>query len=116
MPRPLRIEYPGAAYHVMARGNQGQSLFGDDRDRVRFLESLGESCAKTGWRIHVKGSVLEIWSKGDAWSQQFLQDAQAYSHDLRSGNDLTGDAAILAADCDQLEGGSGDLVLDYLLQ
>ena len=27
--RPLRIEYPGATYHVMARGNQGRSLFAD---------------------------------------------------------------------------------------
>jgi putative transposase len=50
--RPLRIEYPGAAYHVMARGNQGQVIFRDDADRKRFLETLTESCEKTGWRIH----------------------------------------------------------------
>lgn len=29
--------------HVMARGNQGQPLFGDDQDRRRFLEALGEA-------------------------------------------------------------------------
>lgn len=52
MARPLRIEYPGAAYHVMARGNQGQTIFQDDQDRQRFLETLQESCEKTGWRIH----------------------------------------------------------------
>ena len=52
MPRPLRIEYPGAAYHVMARGNQGRAIFEDDKDRQRFLETLGEACAKTGWRVH----------------------------------------------------------------
>jgi putative transposase len=51
MPRPLRIEYPGAAYHVMARGNQGNLIFQDDRDRKRFLETLQESCEKTGWLI-----------------------------------------------------------------
>src|ERR1043166_3252315 len=52
MARPLRIEYPGAAYHVMARGNQGRAIFKDDQDRKRFLETLAESCEKTGWHIH----------------------------------------------------------------
>jgi len=52
MARPLRIEYAGAVYHVMARGNQGRALWRDDRDRLRFLDTLGEACAKTGWRIH----------------------------------------------------------------
>ena len=32
--RPLRIEYPGAAYHVRARGNQGRALFKDAPDRL----------------------------------------------------------------------------------
>jgi REP element-mobilizing transposase RayT len=52
MSRPLRIQYPGAVYHVMARGNHGQGIFQDDRDRQCFLETLGEACEKTGWRIH----------------------------------------------------------------
>jgi putative transposase len=52
MARPLRIEYAGAVYHVMARGNQGQAIFRDDQDRRRFLEVLGEACEKTGWRLH----------------------------------------------------------------
>ena len=52
MARALRIEYAGAVYHVMARGNQGQAVFRDDQDRRRFWETLGEAGAKTGWRIH----------------------------------------------------------------
>ena len=52
MPRKLRIEYPGAIYHVMNRGNQRQNIFRDDQDRVRFLETLGQACAKTGWQVH----------------------------------------------------------------
>ena len=52
MARPLRIEYPGAVYHVMARGNHGQPIFTDDPDRKRFLETLEEACQRTGWRIH----------------------------------------------------------------
>jgi len=52
MARALRLEYPGAVYHVMARGNQGQPIFRDDRDRRVFLDTLAEAHAKTGWRIH----------------------------------------------------------------
>ena len=52
MARPIRIQYPGAVYHVMARGNHGQVVFGDDTDRKLLLGTLGEACEKTGWRIH----------------------------------------------------------------
>ena len=37
MPRKLRIEYPGAMYHVMNRGDQRENIFRDDQDRQRFL-------------------------------------------------------------------------------
>ena len=47
----MRIEYPGAAYPVMARRNRGRALFKDDPDRRGFLETLAEACEKTGWRI-----------------------------------------------------------------
>ena len=49
--KPLRIQYCGAVYHVMARGGHGQGIFGDATDRKWFLEALGEACQKTGWRI-----------------------------------------------------------------
>ena len=52
MPRALRVEYAGAIYHVMNRGNQRQNIFRDDFDRRHFLMALGEACAKTGWQIH----------------------------------------------------------------
>jgi len=47
-PRPLRIEYEGAIYHVMNRGDRREPFFRDDADRNRFLETLGEACTKTG--------------------------------------------------------------------
>jgi hypothetical protein len=40
MARPIRIEFAGAVYHVMARGNGG-AIFEDDGDRLLFLERLG---------------------------------------------------------------------------
>ena len=52
MPRPLRIEYPGAIYQVMSCGNQRQNIFRDDADRLRFVSTLGEACQKTGWKVH----------------------------------------------------------------
>jgi putative transposase len=52
MARSLRIEYGGAVYHAMARGNQGSCIFRDEEDRRCFLETLGEACEKTGWGIH----------------------------------------------------------------
>ncbi len=52
MARKLRLEYPGAIYHVMNRGDRREPIFKDDFDRRRFLATLGEACAKTGWQIH----------------------------------------------------------------
>ena len=46
------MEYGGAIYHVMCRGNGGQAVFADDLDRRIFLETLGEVCGRCGWLIH----------------------------------------------------------------
>jgi len=46
------VEYAGALYHVMSRGDRGEAIFRDDGDRELFLKTLGETCARTGWRIH----------------------------------------------------------------
>jgi REP element-mobilizing transposase RayT len=52
MPRALRIEYPGAIYHITNRGDRREPIFRDGRDRTRFLETLAQTCAKTDWQIH----------------------------------------------------------------
>ena len=52
MPRHLRLEFPGAFYHVMARGNRRETIFHNDDDRRFFLATLSEACAMTGWRVH----------------------------------------------------------------
>ena len=43
MPRQPRIEFPGAIYHVLARGDRREPIFLDDRDRARFVTSLGDA-------------------------------------------------------------------------
>ncbi len=50
--RKLRIQYPGACYHVVNRGHRGEAIVREDVDREVFLRTLGEACAKTGWRVH----------------------------------------------------------------
>jgi len=42
MARPWRIEYAGAYYHVLSRGNEGRDIFYDDKDRKAFLDVLAE--------------------------------------------------------------------------
>lgn len=52
MARPIRVEFPGAVYHVMARGNERRDIFRDDRDRERFLDTLAGAVERYGWRLH----------------------------------------------------------------
>ena len=48
MPRHPRVEYPGAIYHVMSRGDRKEAIYLDDVDRQDFLKTLAEACQKTG--------------------------------------------------------------------
>lgn len=52
MPRKLRIQFPGAIYHVMSRGDRSENIFLDDVDRQDFIKTLAEACQKTGWQVH----------------------------------------------------------------
>lgn len=52
MARPLRLEFPGAVYHVTARGNARQDIVADDRDRGQFVELLGREVNQQRWRCY----------------------------------------------------------------
>jgi REP element-mobilizing transposase RayT len=52
MARQPRIEFPGAFYHVMCRGDRREPIFEDDEDRSMFLQTLGECCERSGWRVY----------------------------------------------------------------
>jgi putative transposase len=51
MARKLRIQFPGAIYHLMSRGDRREAIFHDDIDRESFLRTLGDTCLKTGWHV-----------------------------------------------------------------
>lgn len=52
MARPLRIEYPGAVYHVTSRGNEKKAVFKDDQDRLNFLNTLQHVNKRYHWICH----------------------------------------------------------------
>src|SRR5437870_192402 len=83
MPRKLRVEYPGAIYHVMSRDDRCEKIFIDDVDRQDFLKTLAEACQKTSWQVHASrlmktvstfqnspsdGKGEHIWQQGRAAS------------------------------------------------
>ena len=52
MARPLRIEFPGALYHVMSRGNERRGIVRDDVDRRQRIDGLRRTVEIYGWRLH----------------------------------------------------------------
>jgi putative transposase len=52
MARPLRIEFPGALYHVTSRGDGQDDIYRGDTDRQAFLAVFGEVCERFNWWAH----------------------------------------------------------------
>jgi REP element-mobilizing transposase RayT len=52
MARPLRIEYPGAVYHITSRGNDKKTVFKDDQDRETFLKIIAHVNKRYHWLCH----------------------------------------------------------------
>lgn len=52
MARPLRIEIPGALYHVTSRGDRREAIYLADADRQAWLKLLGEVCQRFNWQCH----------------------------------------------------------------
>ena len=52
MARKLRLESEGGIYHVLNRGNYRADIFRGEKTRAAFLKCLGETCERTGWRVH----------------------------------------------------------------
>ncbi|MGH9316410.1 MAG: transposase, partial [Thermoanaerobaculia bacterium] len=48
----MRLEYPGAVYHVTSRGQERRAIFRDDADREDFRKALGSVARDHGWILH----------------------------------------------------------------
>ncbi len=51
MPRSPRIQYPGAIYHIINRGNYRQDVFGEPGSAYAFVETMKEAVDRYGWRL-----------------------------------------------------------------
>jgi REP element-mobilizing transposase RayT len=103
MPRKLRLEYPGAMYRVMSRGDQRDNIFPDDVDRHDFVRTLAEARQKAGWQAHAfclmrnhYHLVLEtpdanlVWGMawsigGEAFPQQWLKKMEGMAGENHPG-------------------------------
>lgn len=52
MARSLRVEYPGAVYHLLNRGNYRKPVFATPETRKTFEECLFRACERYGWRLY----------------------------------------------------------------
>jgi putative transposase len=52
MARPIRLDYPDAFYHVLSRGNEKREIFRDDRDYLKFLDTLATMVERFKLEIH----------------------------------------------------------------
>ena len=51
MSRQLRVQFPGAIYHVTSRGNRRQDIVCDDQDRNSFFARIGDTVYKYNWEM-----------------------------------------------------------------
>ncbi|AXA92748.1 transposase [Massilia sp. YMA4] len=52
MTRPLRLEFPGACYHVTSRGDRREAIYRDDSDRLLWLDGLATVCQRFNFLVH----------------------------------------------------------------
>jgi len=90
MARKPRIEFEGATYHVMCRGNRQLAVFRDDRDCEMFLDTLAEVCVRCGWRVHafvLMGNhyhlLLETLEANLVFGMQWLQSTYTKRFNVR---------------------------------
>jgi REP element-mobilizing transposase RayT len=52
MARKLRLEFPGAVYHVINRGNYRRDVFAAEKTKAAFERCLFQACERSGWLLH----------------------------------------------------------------
>jgi hypothetical protein len=81
MARKTRIEFPGAIYHVLDRGDRRERIYRDDDDRRSFLEPLAQACGRAGWRVHAYVLMNDLG--GDAFRDRMLALLEAAGETVR---------------------------------
>jgi len=99
MARPMRFVYPGAVYHVMARGDGGKAIFIEKEDHLLFLYGLSRVCGSHGWRVHawvlmgnhfhllletpepnlVSGMRILLGTFGQAWNRRYQRRGHVFA-------------------------------------
>jgi putative transposase len=95
MVRPLRIEYPGAVYHITSRGDRREPIAKDDTDRVQFLEILGQALQRfdaQAWAYCLMGNHyhLVLRTKQANLSRLMRQINGVYTQAFNRRHGLTG--------------------------
>ena len=70
MARPLRVEYPGAFYHVINRGNAAENLFKSKRDQEKFLEYIEIASERFSIMVHtycLMNNHYLCWAQHKKW-------------------------------------------------
>jgi hypothetical protein len=84
MARKLRIQYAGAIYHVMNRGDRQEAIFKDEKDHLLFLQTLEQVCEKTGWTVHAMPNSCHSVAGLASWACDAGGDAQKKNYFTRS--------------------------------
>ena len=83
----MRVEYPGAIYHVMDRGDRQEDIFVDDVDRQDLLKTLAEASRKTDWQEQEELKPLRRgWCLGsEPFRQEMLERMDGKLGESHSG-------------------------------
>jgi hypothetical protein len=87
----LRVQYPGAIYHIMNRGDHSESIFRDDGNPGLFVATLAEACGKAECQVHSfcpmsnppAGRVCGIPTDSPAGPEQFAARMEARRRNLQ---------------------------------
>jgi putative transposase len=60
MASPIRLEFPGALYHITPRGTRGESIVEDDIDRALMLKLVDQVCELYNWQCHAYWAPLKM--------------------------------------------------------
>ena len=90
MARKPRIEYPGAFYHVICRGNQRQVIFRSDADRKRYLERLEHYRQRYGFSVYayvlMSNHVHLLIETGKVPLSRSCRGCSSHTRDTTTGN------------------------------